>query len=463
MSSSSGQRSITKLFSDNESEAAANLCAKIIQTWINHKDSQQNLLNALKEDYTMVRLLATLDDENIINSIKNKDDSDLPTAVKKRMMAVHSFINTLQNEFGPISIGQPDYLKATKGQFDNFVMMYSTDNPTHYDGELAMRMYSSRKRLENPSSVATPGTDSDDDTLDSIETAILEADKKLKWDTKEFPVLKDVSHWVDFELRVRVLCAIHKMQDTLDETFTPVSDTEKDLFRRRNTLLYLALTTSLKDNPKGKELLGTHAKDFDGRAVYLALKTHYTGTGGVLAKATEQALLSFISGQIPHDYRNYHVADLLSQWCTKTRLYEEARGGVLSWEEKLRKLEHYISPVKELSQVANMGGMVSTMSGRTTSDKDTAERTIYLYEAQALKYDQENKNRILKQRNALHTELMCACLHNNKMQPWMMTFEWSNLLPLISPSSMMMITSKPTWERCVVPHVLPLRKRHGKH
>ena len=140
MSGSSGQRSITKLFSDNESEAAVNLCAKIIQTWINHKDSQQNLLNALKEDYTMVRLLATLDDENIINSIKNKDDTDLPTAVKKRMMAVHSFINTLQNEFGPISIGQPDYLKASREQFDNFVMMYSTDNPIYYDGELAMRM-----------------------------------------------------------------------------------------------------------------------------------------------------------------------------------------------------------------------------------------------------------------------------------------------------------------------------------
>jgi len=78
--------------------------------------------------------------ENIINSIKNKDDTDLPTAVKKRMMAVHSFINTLQNEFGPISIGQPDYLKASREQFDNFVMMYSTDNPIYYDGELAMRM-----------------------------------------------------------------------------------------------------------------------------------------------------------------------------------------------------------------------------------------------------------------------------------------------------------------------------------
>ena len=83
MSGSSGQRSITKLFSDNESEAAAHLCAKIIQTWINHKDSQQNLLNALKEDYTMVRLLTTLDDENIINSIKNKDNSDLPPIVKR--------------------------------------------------------------------------------------------------------------------------------------------------------------------------------------------------------------------------------------------------------------------------------------------------------------------------------------------------------------------------------------------
>ena len=54
--------------------------------------------------------------------------------------------------------------------------------------------------------------------------------------------------------------------------------------------------------------------------------------------------------------------------------------------------------------------MVSTMSGRTTSNKDTAEKTIYLYEAQALKYDQENKNRILKQRTALHTELTVCML-----------------------------------------------------
>ena len=104
------------------------------------------------------------------------------------------------------------------------------------------------------------------------------------------------------------------------------------------------------------------------------------------------------------------MADLISQWRTQTRLYEEARGEDLSHDEKLRKLEHYIAPVKELSQVAKMGGMVSTISGRSTSDKDIAEETIYLYEAQALKYDQENKNRILKQRTALHTKLTVCML-----------------------------------------------------
>ena len=233
MSSSSGQRSITKLFSDNESEAAANLCAKIIQTWINHKDSQQNLLNALAGDYTIDSLLTALDDKNIINSIKNKDGVDLPTSIKKRMMAVRSFINTLQNEFGPISIGQPDYLKVTKGQFDRFVMMYSTVKPVHYDGELAMRMYSSRKRMEGAGTATASDADSDDDTSDPIETAIQEVDKKLKWDTKDFPELKDVNQWVNFELRVRVLCTIHKMQDTLDETYTTADVTEKELFRRR--------------------------------------------------------------------------------------------------------------------------------------------------------------------------------------------------------------------------------------
>ena len=81
---------------------------------------------------TIDSLLTALDDKNIINSIKNKDGVDLPTSIKKRMMAVRSFINTLQNEFGPISIGQPDYLKVTKGQFDRFVMMYSTAKPVHY-------------------------------------------------------------------------------------------------------------------------------------------------------------------------------------------------------------------------------------------------------------------------------------------------------------------------------------------
>ena len=304
----------------------------------------------------MDKLLTTLGDENIINSIKNKDNSHLPPIVKKRMMAVRLFVNTLQNEFGPRTYGSPDYMNVSRQQFDNFVMMYSTNKPVHFDMELAMRMYTARKRLENPSATTTSDADSDDDGSDPVETAMHEVDKKLKWDTKEFPELKDVNQWVNFDLRVRVLRHIHKMQDTLDDKYTPENDMEEELFRRRNTLLYLALTKSLKSNPKGKELLGTHAKDFDGRAVYLALRTHYTGTDGVLAKATEQALLSFISGQNPPDYRNYRVADLVSQWCTKTQLYEEARGGDLSWEEKLRKLEHYIAPVKELSQVANMGG-----------------------------------------------------------------------------------------------------------
>ena len=53
----------------------------------------------------------------------------------------------------------------------------------------------------------------------------------------------------------------------------------------------------------------------------------------------------FISSQIPSDYKHYRLADLISQWLD-------------TYDEKLRKLEHYIEPVKELSQVANMGGMI---------------------------------------------------------------------------------------------------------
>ena len=94
----------------------------------------------------------------------------------------------------------------------------------------------------------------------------------------------------------------------------------------------------------------------------------------------------------------------------QTQLYEEAHGEDLSYDEKLWKLEHYIAPVKELSQVSNMGGMVSTISERTISNKDMAEETIYLYEAQALKFDRENKNRILKQGTALLTELTVCML-----------------------------------------------------
>ena len=149
------------------------------------------------------------------------------------MMAVRSFMNTLQNEFGPLSVGQPDYLKASKTQFDRFVMMYSTDKPVVYDWEMAMRMYLSRQKLEGASAVSSSGTDSDDDDPSSpIETVLQEVDKKLKWDIKEFPSLKNVNEWESFVLRVLVLCTIHKMHNTLDEGYTPEDDTMAALFNR---------------------------------------------------------------------------------------------------------------------------------------------------------------------------------------------------------------------------------------
>ena len=61
------------------------------------------------------------------------------------------------------------------------------------------------------------------------------------------------------------------------------------------------------------------------------------------------------------------------------RLYGEARGENLSYDENLLKLEYYIlEPIRELSQVTNMGDDISTISATSSADKDMAEKTIHL-------------------------------------------------------------------------------------
>ena len=102
------------------------------------------------------------------------------------------------------------------------------------------------------------------------------------------------------------------------------------------------------------------------------------------------------------------------------------------------------------------------MSGRTTSDKDMAGRTIYLYEAHALKYDQENKNRILKQSTALHTELTVCML----AQQQDVAFDDDIQVVQLAALDFAKYDDDDYVEAYmgeVDPPVLLSRKRHGKH
>ena len=409
------------------------LIGRIINSWIDlDPEHMLTIVQSLNGDYTLLAFLLAINDENLINSIKNKNGDPISASNKLALSLVTSFINLRQNEFAPLTVEVRDHSQASRKEFYSFASMHTQGADIQYDKDEAKRSHDARvreqERLDDRKNATAAGITGTSNTTDvtisntnatasidpdelRVQQRLLDFEKKTKLDPKMWPILKNHEQWRVFEANMSIMCAIHGFSECIADV-DPVfdderkADTSKDdeaLYERKKQYLYSVLFQAVKGTEKGREILQKHVKTLDGRMVYKDLYEHHAGPGGILAKAREQKLLDRINGQIESNYNHHRVADLISAWMQDVRQYEDLRG-TFSPDDLLRKMEHFIAPVKELQQVASMGGMITTVAtGGMTSL--TAEQQIKLYERQSLLFDQENKKAILGKRGALNHEL----------------------------------------------------------
>ena len=116
--------------------------------------------------------------------------------------------------------------------------------------------------------------------------------------------------------------------------------------------------------------------------VYLALKKHYTGTGGVLAKATAQTFYSPLLEDKSHlIISTKNPIKIKANGLTRCDFTGRHGGRISHTMRNSLSWNTILEPVRELSARSSpTWGMddISTISATSSADKDMAEKTIHL-------------------------------------------------------------------------------------
>jgi hypothetical protein len=76
------------------------------------------------------------------------------------------------------------------------------------------------------------------------------------------------------------------LRDALDENYNPVTTADKDLFTKKQKLLYAVLEAKV-ETPKGKAIIRSNEKDYDTQKAYAELKNYHLTSNTALFSANK--------------------------------------------------------------------------------------------------------------------------------------------------------------------------------
>jgi hypothetical protein len=111
------------------------------------------------------------------------------------------------------------------------------------------------------------------------------------------------------------------LSDVLDENYSPVTTTDKDLFAKKQKFLYAVLEAKV-ETAKGKVIIRSHEKDYDAQKAYAELKNYHLNSNIALVSANK--IMEYLTSARIND-GSWHgsVENFVINWQNQFRLYEQ--------------------------------------------------------------------------------------------------------------------------------------------
>ena len=368
----------------DEQDDERQMLMHILYTWIGNDNIIKAILSDLGHQVDLFHLISLLDNDDVINSIKNRKDGSKIIVHKhtaQRIKAIPSFVAHIQNNTQSVLTGMADISQFTRDDLIRF-----------------SRSHREKVTYDSIQAITSETQDASSCTSPKIRRNVKSVSRSIGYEFSNFPTMTSstTEAFITYDRELRTRCRILGLAHVLEEG--------KIHHKIDNTFMYGVFLYTLS-TPKAKELLTTYSRDMDGRRVYVELKEHYTGRHSIVLKHRVQSLVSSLQTTVPEAYSSHILADLLSEWLSQFDELNMISKGTIPQKDKLALLEHYISPVRELQDVVGMQGMLSLMHGSHVDATDE-DVIIDLYYRQALIVDSANKSRIIRDRQTLVQELI---------------------------------------------------------
>ena len=187
--------------------------------------------------------------------------------------------------------------------------------------------YPPTQGLSNPGPITQGNSGTSPPTAPSRATTPLDNFKRsIKRDPSAYPTIKDHAKWDNWNRSLIAQARVDDVSDILDPTYIPITDTDKDLFRVKQSYLYNVFNKCILTD-LGQKLVRTYAETFDAQKIYKALIDH--AQASTAAELKKEALMVYVT-----------TARLDSTWRGDTE------GFILHWHEQIRLLES-LQPIAE--------------------------------------------------------------------------------------------------------------------
>jgi len=369
----------------NEQDAERQMFKHILYTWIANDTIIKAIISDLGHQADLFHLISLLDNDDVINSIKNRKDGTKIVIQKhtaQRIKAIPSFVAYIQNNTQSVLTGIADISQFTRDDLIGFSQSHR--GKVTYDS------------IQATNSEATQAVETHMPL--EIRRNVKSLSRSIGYEFSAFPTLvsSTTEAFITYDRELRTRCHVLGLTHVLEEGKTP--------HKNDNVFMYGVFLYTLS-TPKAKDLLTAYSVDMNGQRVYIELKEYYTGQHSIILRHRMQSLFSSLHSTVPKSYSSHILADLISEWLMQFDELNAISGHTISRRDKLAMLEHYISPVDELREVVGMQGMLSLMNGPSVDITDE-DVIIDLYYRQALIVDSANKSRIIQDRQSLVQELL---------------------------------------------------------
>ena len=348
----------------------------VTHRWITNAGIRDAILELI-EYPTLYHLILLLENDDVVNSIKNRRDRYSLQIDKtiKQVLAIPSFIRHIQNNTCTISSGIADITNYFVNDLIKFTKTHHSKVDYDFDAALS-------------SGIRHNMTSEDDEREISYRSNhVRQFRDSIGYQFWDFPELKGASAeaFATYDLELRTWCSILGLDGILrtrdEHTYDVEKSQQSKLVLAHNKFMYgVFYHTMTTVKVKAREIILKHLKNLDGNGVYNDMKVHYEDVNSVIRIQQQQNLISSLHSTVPSEYSAYNISDLISQWMTNYNRYIAMNNPPL--HNKLLILEHHIGNIKELRDVSTMYGMLSVSNSPYRSSND--DDIIKLYYRQVL-------------------------------------------------------------------------------